>query len=159
MLSALVAAAALILVSPDFRAGGTIPAALRAQACGGANRLPALRWSAPPPNTRSFAIVLHDPDAPVAGGFYHWVLYDIPATARSTDGASGGGRSGIATTGQAAYFGPCPPPGPAHHYIFTLYALDVEKLAGGSPTGPELQSRVRGHVLARATLEATARTP
>lgn len=160
MLPDLVAAAAMTLSSPDFHAGAAIPASVRAAGCGGINRLPVLRWSGAPAATRSFALVLHDPDAPVAGGFYHWILYDIPAGSRMA-GASGirDGRTGIASTGKAAYYGPCPPPGPAHHYLFTLYALDVATIAGAAPTGPQLEARVRGHVLARATLEATAQTP
>lgn len=154
----LVAAATMMLSSPDFRPGGAIPASLRATDCGGRNRLPALRWSGAPAATRSFALVLRDPDAPVSGGFYHWVLYDIPA-ASSAAGAGTSGRTGLATTGKAAYYGPCPPPGPAHHYIFTLYALDLTTLPRRVPDGPQLEARVRGHVLARATLEATAKTP
>lgn len=160
MLPELVAAATMSLHSPDFRAGGAIPTASRAADCGGSNRPPELRWSDAPAGSRSFALLLRDPDAPVPGGFYHWVLYDIPAGSRQTGGQGGPtGRAGLTTTGKAAYYGPCPPRGPAHRYIFTLYALDLAKLPGGVPTGPELEARVRGHVLARATLEATAQTP
>ena len=160
MLPELVAAATMTLRSPDFRPGGVIPVRLRAPDCGGSNHPPLLRWSGAPAASRSFALVLRDPDAPVAGGFYHWVLYDIPAAATAA-GAAGApaGRTGIATTGKAGYYGPCPPPGPAHHYIFTLYALDLVRLPGSEPTGPTLEARVRGHILARATLEATAQTP
>ncbi len=156
MIAAVVAAAALVLTSDDFRPGGTIPAPLMAAQCGGANRRPALYWANVPAGVRSFALVERDPDAPLPGGFYHWVVYDVPAAARSLGGSSAG-KTGVSSAGRAAYFGPCPPPGPAHHYIFTLYALDVAALGGAAPlTGSQLEAALRAHVVARATLEATA---
>lgn len=160
MLPELLAVAAMTLHSPDFRSGSVIPMELRAAECGGSNRAPVLRWSGAPAGTRSFALTLRDPDAPVPGGFYHWVLYDIPAGSRQAGiPVAPAAHTGLATTGKTAYYGPCPPRGPAHRYIFTLYALDLATLPGAVPTGPELEARVRGHVLARATLEATAGTP
>ncbi len=158
----LVAAATIMsLRSGDFAAGGTIPSALMSADCGGQNRPPALVWKNAPASTKSFVLTERDPDAPVAGGFYHWVVYDLPADTRSLSRApSGSDRLGRASTGKPEYYGPCPPPGPAHRYIFTLYALDVTNLDGGAPlTGPQLESRMRGHVIARATLEATAARP
>ncbi|MGA8533223.1 MAG: YbhB/YbcL family Raf kinase inhibitor-like protein [Candidatus Tumulicola sp.] len=157
-IATLVAAAAMLLQSPDFPAGGAIPSALMAADCGGRNRTPALAWSNVPPSVKSFALVERDPDAPVTGGFYHWVVYDIPASTRSLGGGSPAhGRTGLASTGKAAYYGPCPPPGPAHHYVFTLYALDFAHAGGGGPlTGQQLEARLRGHVLAHAILEGTA---
>ena len=159
MIHAVVAAAALTLVSDDFHSGGVIPIALMATQCGGRNRAPSLHWTNVPAGVRSFALIERDPDAPVAGGFYHWVVYDIPAGAHSL-GIAAAGKTGAATTGTAAYFGPCPPSGPAHHYNFTLYALDVATIGGASPlTGPQLEASVRGHVVARTTLEAVAARP
>ncbi|MBV8154884.1 MAG: YbhB/YbcL family Raf kinase inhibitor-like protein [Candidatus Eremiobacteraeota bacterium] len=157
----LAAVTAMTLESADFAPGGTIPVASMAADCGGRNRTPVLRWSNPPANAKSFALVMRDPDAPVAGGFYHWVLYDVPPAARAIgSGGVAGSRTGIATTGQAAYYGPCPPPGPAHHYIFTLYALDVVRVADDAPlTAAQLEKRIGGHVLARGTLTATAAHP
>ncbi len=156
MIPSMVAAAALALTSDDFRSGGTIPAALMAAQCRGSNRRPVLRWANVPTGVRSFALIERDPDAPIPGGFYHWVVYDVPAGTRSL-GASDAGRTGVSSTGQARYFGPCPPPGPAHHYVFTLYALDVAHVgAAATLTGPQLEADVRGHILARATLEGTA---
>ena len=156
----LIAAASMLLTSSDFSSGGTIPKSFMATDCGGHNRTPALAWSDPPLSVRSFALVVHDPDAPVPGGFYHWVVYDIPASARGIGGtAPPAGRQGRSTTGKSGYYGPCPPPGPAHHYIFTLYALDVAGVGGfGALTASQLQARMSGHILARATLEATAAT-
>jgi Raf kinase inhibitor-like YbhB/YbcL family protein len=159
MIPALLAAAAMTLKSPDFTAGGVIPAALMSADCGGQNRTPDLEWTNPPSATKSFALIERDPDAPIADGFYHWVVYDAPATARSSS-SLGKSQTGRSSTGKTAYYGPCPPPGPAHHYIFTLYALDVGQVGGKGPfTGPQLEARLRGHVLERATLQATAAHP
>ncbi|MBV8147787.1 MAG: YbhB/YbcL family Raf kinase inhibitor-like protein [Candidatus Eremiobacteraeota bacterium] len=147
------------LESSDFRAGATIPLASMATDCGGSNQTPALRWSGAPAGTKSFALVVRDPDAPIAGGFYHWVVYNIPAQthelARNAVPASA--QLGTVSTGKAAYYGPCPPPGPAHHYIFELYALDVAHVGiDPSPNALELQQRIGSHVLAKATLTALA---
>ena len=156
----LIAAATMILTSSDFSSGGTIPTALMAADCGGKNRVPALAWSNAPKSARSFALIVHDPDAPVPGGFYHWVVYDIPATTHALGGsAQAAGRLGLRTSGKSGYYGPCPPPGPAHHYIFTLYALDVAQVGGSDVlSGPQLETKINGHIVARATLEATAAT-
>ncbi len=160
---ALLAAASGImqLTSGDFSGGSPVPKALMATDCGGENRSPSLAWSAAPAATKSFALIMHDPDAPMRGGFYHWVVYNIPATARglAANEKVSQGQLGVASTGKAAYYGPCPPPGPAHHYAFSLYALDVAHLSNDSPlTGPQLEAKVAGHVLARAVLQATAAT-
>ena len=156
------AIATMDLGSPDFHAGGAIAGALMARDCGGANRTPALSWADAPKATSSFALIVRDPDAPLAGGFYHWVLYDIPAAAAGLrdDTLPAGTQVGRASTGETAYYGPCPPPGRAHHYVFTLYALDLARVPAASPLdGPTLERRIEGHVLARATLEATASHP
>jgi Raf kinase inhibitor-like YbhB/YbcL family protein len=158
--AAATAAVAMQVASPDFRAGGTIPLAFMSTDCGGRNLTPALAWKNAPKNTKSFALIVRDPDAPVAGGFVHWVIYDMPAPAHAlAAGASlPGVRLGLASTGKAAYYGPCPPPGPAHHYIFTLYALDVASVGSDVPpfTAARLEGVLRGHAIARATLEAIA---
>ena len=149
----------MTLTSDDFAAGARIPAALMASECGGSNHTPRLRWTNVPASVRSFALIERDPDAPIPGGFYHWIVYDVPASARSL-GATGAGRTGESSTGRAAYFGPCPPPGRAHHYVFTLYALDVAHAGGSAPlTGQRLEAFVRGHTVAHATLVATAASP
>ena len=125
--------------------------------CGGKNVSPELHWKATPQRAKSLALIVHDPDAPVAGGFYHWVLYDIPATATHIDAgqqlsAHQTGTSGIGTTG---YFGPCPPPGKTHHYNFTLYALDTVLRPASPLTATQVEQRIKGHVLAEATLTGT----
>jgi hypothetical protein len=111
-------AAAFVLTSPAFHQGGTIP---KWYTCDGGNVSPALRWTAPPPRTASFSLTVFDPDAP-GGGFLHWRIAHLPAKTRSLPAGSHlGGRNGADTRG---WTGPCPPSGPAHHYRFTLQALD-----------------------------------
>lgn len=151
---------ALQLASPDFQNGATIPQTFMAQRCGGNNRAPRLHWSGAPAGTKSFALVVHDPDAPMPGGFYHWAVYDLPPTVDAIGGAAApGARTGVASTGTAAYHGPCPPHGPAHHYVFTLYALDVAHLGGSAPlTAQEVERRAAEHTLAKATLIGMAGT-
>ncbi|HEY5341022.1 MAG TPA: YbhB/YbcL family Raf kinase inhibitor-like protein [Candidatus Aquilonibacter sp.] len=145
---------ALLLTSATFASGTVVPRTMVAHECGGANVSPALAWRAVPPGTRSFALIVHDPDAPTPGGFYHWVVYDIPASTRGLSPRTlPPGRSGRNGTGSVGYFGPCPPPGKVHHYHVTLYALDVRAIATAHPmTATELLARLRGHVLARASV-------
>jgi Raf kinase inhibitor-like YbhB/YbcL family protein len=102
--------------------------------CSGGNISPDLAWSGVPEGTRSFALTLYDPDAPTGSGFWHWVMIDIPADATGLPaGASGdvaklpaGTRETRTDAGASGYIGPCPPPGPAHRYVFTLTALKVD---------------------------------
>ena len=110
-------AAAFVLTSPAFHSGGTIPTRFT---CDGANVSPPLRWTAPPPRTASFSLTVFDPDAP-GGGFLHWRIRRLPASARSLpSGSRLGSANGAGGTG---WTGPCPPAGPAHHYRFELRAL------------------------------------
>src|SRR5262249_51478847 len=110
--------AAFALSSPAFHQGGTIP---KRYTCDGTNVSPALRWTAPPARTASLSLTVFDPDAP-GGGFLHWQIARLPAGARSLPAGSRlGGPDGA---GGKGWTGPCPPSGPAHHYRFTLRALD-----------------------------------
>ena len=129
---------------------------------GGTDTSPQLSWSGAPAGTKSFALIVRDPDAPGAGGFIHWVVYDVPANTKQLagDAAHEAGQTGLATTGKPAYSGPCPPPGKPHHYIFTLYALDIAHAGSSSPLdAAKLEKAIAGHVLATATLRATASNP
>jgi Raf kinase inhibitor-like YbhB/YbcL family protein len=148
------------LQSSDIVNNRPVPHAFWAVRCGGVNRSPELDWNAPPARTASFAIVMHDADAPLPGGFYHWVAYDIPARTRRLDaGVRVPGTIGLTSAQRAEYHGPCPPPGKVHHYRITLYALDVTHIdAPQPPTGPQLEARVTGHVLASTVLVGTAQT-
>jgi len=127
------------LTSPDFTQGGRIAAAqvFNGFGCQGGNVSPALSWSNPPPGTLSFALLVHDPDAPTGSGWWHWVLYNIPGNASSLAAGAGdpkkgqlpaGAVQGRTDFGTAGYGGPCPPPGEPHHYFFRLYALKVARL-------------------------------
>lgn len=112
-------AAAFILTSPAFQAGGAIP---MRYTCDGAGISPPLRWTAPPPQTAWLSLTVFDPDAP-GGGFLHWRIRRLPASARGLPagshlgGLNGGGRPG--------WTGPCPPPGAPHHYRFELRAVSA----------------------------------
>jgi Raf kinase inhibitor-like YbhB/YbcL family protein len=146
------------LQSADFSDGGVIPTRAMALGCGGENRSPELAWSGAPKGTKSFALIVHDPDAPIPGGFYHWVVYNLPATTRrlAANAKLAADQLGETSVGKPEYYGPCPPPGPAHHYVFTLYALDIVHIAADAPpTAAQLQARIGGHALARAVLRGT----
>jgi Raf kinase inhibitor-like YbhB/YbcL family protein len=150
---------AMQLRSSDFAAGGVVPQPSMATDCGGQNRSPALTWTAQPKGAKSFALVVHDPDAPIPGGFYHWVVYNLPAgTQRLVANVKlASDQLGETSLGKPGYYGPCPPPGPEHHYVFTLYALDLAHLAATAPlTAAQLEARIASHILARAALNATA---
>jgi phosphatidylethanolamine-binding protein (PEBP) family uncharacterized protein len=134
---------ALTLSSTTFNPGATVPMTMVARDCGGKNISPQLSWSGAPSGTKSFVLIVHDPDAPVPGGYYHWVVYNIPATANEIERA---------TTRYSGYYGPCPPPGKVHHYNFTLYALDIEHVDVEKVDAPHLLERIKGHVLTQATL-------
>jgi len=135
-------AATFRLTSTSFKDGGAIPDkfALNSFGCTGGNVAPALAWSHPPAGTKSFALMVHDPDAPTGSGFWHWVIYNLPPD--TTELAEGGALPKGATLGNTdfgapGWGGPCPPVGSGdHHYRFTLFALKVDKLdlpAGATP--------------------------
>lgn len=156
---------ALDLTSPDFSANQKLSDTFvfNGFGCTGENQSPALTWSGAPEGTKSYAVLVHDPDAPTGGaGWWHWLVFDIPASetklARGAGSAGplpAGARQAKTDFGAQGFGGPCPPPGHGdHHYNFTLYALDVEKL----PDIPEGAAAsyvgfvVNGHTLAKATL-------
>ncbi|MBZ5586520.1 MAG: YbhB/YbcL family Raf kinase inhibitor-like protein [Acidobacteriia bacterium] len=139
------------LFSNAFSDGGWIP---ELHSCTGADVSPTLEWSGEPPETRSFTLVVDDPDAP-AGTWTHWLLYDIAPKVHSlAQGYKPGnlGLSGANDFGRQGYGGPCPPKGHGpHRYFFKLYALDVQTL--GLPAGvktTELHPALKSHVLAEA---------
>jgi hypothetical protein len=141
------------LTSGAFQEGQPIPTQY---SCDGANQAPALSWGEPPPGTKSFALVIADPDAP-SGTFRHWGVFDIPASARSI---GGGQRIGVEVTndfGKPGYGGPCPPKGHGpHHYHFKLFALGTDGL-GLSPTAKiaDIESAAEKQALGRAELVGT----
>lgn len=144
-----------ILTSTAFQPGGAIPAR---HTCDDENKSPQLLWSAPPADTRSFALIVDDPDAP-AGTFTHWVLYDIPATLTGlpdnvppSPNPKGIGTQGKNNFRHNWYDGPCPPRGKPHHYFFRLYALDAVLGLPAGQSAQQLQQAMHGHILAQAQL-------
>lgn len=140
----------MTLTSPAFPAEGTIP---EVYSCKGENRSMALEWSEPPQGTQSLALVMDDPDAPM-GTWVHWVVYNLPPETRGIDeGASDlpeGALTGLNSSKQSQYAGPCPPSG-THRYYFRIYALDIH-LTDESLDKAELLKAVDGHVLAQGEL-------
>lgn len=139
------------LTSPAFVPDGIIPAVFT---CDGENTSPELKWMHPPDGTRSFALILDDPDAP-NGTFTHWVLFDISNHLSSLPaGLKDIGVSGRNDFHHEGYGGPCPPPNHGEHrYYFRLFALDVGSLdqKPGAPRA-EVESAMEGHILEQAEL-------
>jgi Raf kinase inhibitor-like YbhB/YbcL family protein len=137
------------ITSPAFADGADIP--LR-HTCDGDNLSPRLTWTDVPEGTRSFALVVDDPDAP-GGTFTHWLLYDMPADGRELGQGGATGTSGRNSFGRNGYGGPCPPHGdPPHRYRFTLHALDVPSLGARNGTREEVNAKIQGHVIGTAQL-------
>ena len=139
------------LLTNAFEPGGAIP---RLHSGEGADVSPSLEWSGEPPATKSFALIVDDPDAP-AGTWNHWLLWDIPASVHALAQGFKPGTLGVSGTndfGKPGYGGPMPPRGHGpHRYFFKLHALDVPALGLGSAAWRAALDRVmRGHVLAQA---------
>jgi Raf kinase inhibitor-like YbhB/YbcL family protein len=136
------------LTSPAFLDGEPIP---REFTCDGANVPPPLTWSGSPENTRSFALIVEDPD-PHGGTFTHWVLYDIPA--HTTQWPSEGTTKTIRNSfGRSGYGGPCPPPGDGpHRYVFTIHALGVRHLELTGERVADFRAALDAHTLATGRL-------
>ncbi len=133
------AAGGFSLWSSDIKHGGKIAdeQVFKGFGCTGGNVSPALAWKNAPANAKSFALSVYDPDAPTGSGFWHWVVFNIPATVTKIDkGASGkampaGSVESRTDFGAPGYGGPCPPQGDKpHHYHFRLFAVDVPALEG-----------------------------
>jgi len=134
-----------------FAEGATIP---KQYTCDGTDRSPALAWSGEPEGTKSFTLIMDDPDAPV-GTWNHWLLYDLPAGVHElAEGfkPADAGVSGVNDFGRPGYGGPCPPPRHGtHRYFFKLFAVNVPGL--GLKAGArraELDRALKGHVLGEA---------
>jgi Raf kinase inhibitor-like YbhB/YbcL family protein len=139
--------ATLDLTSTVFQKGQAIPAQY---SCDGADQPPPLAWGEPPAGTKSFALVVDDPDAPNST-FRHWGAYNIPASARSLAGSF---DVAVNDFGKPGYGGPCPPEGHGpHHYHFKLFALDADRLdlAAGAKV-VEVEEQAERHALGRAEL-------
>ena len=152
--------ATMRLTSKAFADGGKIP---KRYTCEDADASPPLAWSGAPAQTKSFALIVDDPDAPDPRApkmtYVHWVVYDIPAgtTAIAEDGWSAmpsGSRTGLNDWKRPGWGGPCPPIG-RHRYFFKLYALDATIGDLGKATKGDVERAMVGHVLAQAQLVGT----
>ncbi len=149
---------ALVVSSSAFQEGSEIPTKYT---CEGQDVSPALTWSEPSAGAQSFTLIMDDPDAPV-GVFTHWVLFNLPVDSRGLPEAMpaqaqlpDGSLQGKNDFGKIGYGGPCPPPGRAHRYQFTLYALDkpLDLKAGASKK--QVIDAMQGHILAWGRLTGT----
>jgi Raf kinase inhibitor-like YbhB/YbcL family protein len=148
---------AFTLTSTDIHDGGVLP---DAQVADKGNTSPQLSWSGAPEGARSYAITVYDPDAPTGSGFWHWTVANIPADV--TQLAAGGPLPSGAVEGRTDYGSPgfggaAPPPGHGpHRYIFTVFAVDTEKLdVTPDNSGAVFGFNLHFHTLARATITAT----
>jgi Raf kinase inhibitor-like YbhB/YbcL family protein len=151
----------LKITSTAFKPGEAIPSQYT---CEGKDVSPPLAWSGAPANTKSFALIVDDPDAPDPAKpqrvYVHWVIYNMPATAAalaenaSKKGLSKGAVQGKNDWGKPEYGGPCPPIG-RHRYFFKLYALDAELTGLSSATKTDLERAMKGHVLDSGELIGT----
>ncbi|MEZ0089317.1 YbhB/YbcL family Raf kinase inhibitor-like protein [Streptacidiphilus sp. EB129] len=150
------------VTSDDFRADGVLPD-LHVHALG--NTSPQLRWSGAPEGTKSYAVTCFDPDAPTGSGFWHWSVFDIPAAVTELpQGAGSGDFKGLPAGavharndyGTRDFGGAAPPPGDGpHRYVFTVYAVDQEKLGPDADTSPAAVGfNLRFHTLGRAQVIA-----
>jgi Raf kinase inhibitor-like YbhB/YbcL family protein len=142
------------ITSSAFKEGEPIPAKYT---CDGENISPPLAWRDAPRNTKTFALIVHDPDAP-AGDWVHWVVYHIPANvtelsehAPPTESLPNGAMQGRNDFKKIGYGGPCPPSG-THRYYFRLYALDADLPLHSGATRKDVENAMRGHVAAEAAL-------
>jgi len=153
------------VVAPDLASQGriTLSHVFNGMGCSGQNISPALQWYNPPAGTRSFAVTAYDPDAPTGSGWWHWVMYNIPAGTTGLPAGAGNGRNaprgsaqGQTDFGTKGYGGPCPPAGDRpHHYHFTVFALKVDKLdIPGNATAAYVGFNLNANKLATARVTA-----
>lgn len=146
------------ITSTAFADGQPIP---DKYTCTGPNGSPPLQWANAPTGVKSFALIADDPDAPM-GTWVHWVIYNLPpattALAETTPPAPelpDGSKQGINDFRQTGYGGPCPPPGKPHRYFFKIYALDTMLNLKPGATKKDIETAMRGHLLAEGQLIGT----
>jgi len=160
-------AAGFTLTSPDIKPGATLANTFvfNSFGCSGENKSPALEWSGAPAGTKSYAVTVYDPDAPTGSGWWHWVVYNIPADAHAIAAGAGtadstalpkGASQGRTDFGTAAFGGACPPKGDKpHRYVFTVYALKTDKLEVPPDASAALIGfMIHGNMLGKASLTA-----
>jgi len=155
------------LSSPSIKPGSTLTEAqvFKGFGCEGKNISPALKWSGAPKDTKSFALTVYDPDAPTGSGWWHWVVYNIPASATELPEGAGaadgkampaGAVQGRTDFGTAGFGGACPPPGDKpHRYIFTVHALKTEKIDAPADASAALVGfMINANRIGKASFEA-----
>ena len=147
----------LTLTSTAFQEGAAIPSRYT---CEGDDSSPPLAWGEPPAGTKSIALITDDPDAP-GKTWVHWVVYNLPASARTLEEAfqaqrelPDGTRQGMTDFGRIGYGGPCPPSG-THRYDFKLYALDTTLSLPPGATKTQVEATMKDHILGQAQLMGT----
>lgn len=160
-------AASFTLSSPDIKPNGSLGDAqlFNGFGCSGKNISPALQWHGAPAGTKSYAVTLYDPDAPTGSGWWHWVVYNIPADATGLPEGAGaadgkglpsGSAQGRTDFGTAAFGGACPPLGDKpHRYVFTVFALKTDKIDVPADASAALIGfMVHANTLAKASFSA-----
>jgi Raf kinase inhibitor-like YbhB/YbcL family protein len=156
------AAGRIVLTSPSFQNGGRLSSKFASRLCGGANVSPAVSWRGAPGLTQGYVLTMYDPEGRSGAGLWHWIVYDLPSTARGIASSADGkvlplpARTGMNGHGLRGYFGPCPPPGKVHHYRFNVYALDEPYVQVEKTAVPKvLLAAMASHVLASGSLIGT----
>lgn len=143
------AGGAFTLKSRDLVSGKSVPEAqiFKGFGCEGGNQSPQLAWDNAPAGTRSFVLTCYDPDAPTGSGWWHWVVFNLPVGSRELPAGAGSGLAALPSGavesrtdfGRPGYGGPCPPAGdPPHHYVFTIWALKVDRLDLDADASPAM---------------------
>jgi Raf kinase inhibitor-like YbhB/YbcL family protein len=160
------AAGKFTLTSADVKPGGQLgdKQVYAGFGCSGENVSPELSWQSAPAGAKSFVVTVYDPDAPTGSGWWHWVVYDIPADAKGLPAGAGSGKGELPPGAQQArtdfgapgFGGACPPPGDKpHRYVFTVYALKVEKLDVPADASPAMIGfMTKANALGSATFTA-----
>lgn len=166
--SQIAAAGDFTLTSPQLKEGAllSMEQVFNSFGCTGKNISPELNWNNPPQGTKSFAVTVYDPDAPTGSGWWHWVVFNIPAQVMALASGSGdlstklapaGSVQSMTDFGKPGYGGACPPQGDKpHRYIFSVYALDIESLPlEQSSTAAMVGFYIHQHVIGKARLTVT----
>ena len=146
------------LTSKELKNNEVLPNAqvFNGYGCNGGNVSPQLSWINPPENTKSFAIICHDPDAPRENGWYHWLVVNIPSKVNSIEkaGKIAGATETMTDFETIGFGGACPPVGHGiHHYNFTVYALDVDKINVKNTDKPKkVEEAILKHAIAKSTI-------